>query len=91
MTHHEKMLHLVEVYQQSGLSQRAFCQEQGLKLSQFPYWIQKVRKEKQASSGFVQLSPPEPAAQMEVIYPNGVKVRLPAQDLQLVSRLLHLY
>ncbi|TPE43341.1 IS66 family insertion sequence element accessory protein TnpA [Pontibacter mangrovi] len=91
MTHQEKMLQLVELYEESGLSQRAFCQEQGLKLSQFTYWIHKVRKEKQATSGFVQLSPPEPAAQLEVIYPNGVKVRLPARDLQLVSRLLHLY
>lgn len=85
------MLQLVEMYEQSGQSQRAFCQEQGLKLSQFIYWIHKVRKEKQAMSGFVQVSPPEPVIQLEVIYPNGVKVRVPARDLQLLSRLLHLY
>lgn len=91
MTHQENMLQLVELYEESGLSQRAFCQEQHLKVSQFTYWIHKVRKEKQAASGFLQLSPPEPVAQMEVVYPNGVKVRLPARDLQLLSRLLHLY
>ncbi|QCR22342.1 IS66 family insertion sequence element accessory protein TnpB [Pontibacter sp. SGAir0037] len=91
MTHQEKMLHLVEVYEQSGQSQRAFCQEQGLKVSQFIYWIHKVRKEKQPASGFMQLSAERAASYLEVIYPNGVQVRVDSRDLALVSRLLHLY
>lgn len=85
------MLQLVEMYEQSGQSQRAFCQDQGLKLSQFTYWIHKVRKEKQPASGFIQVTATDPAALLEVLYPNGVKVRVEAQDLQLISRLLHLY
>ncbi|MHB2149702.1 IS66 family insertion sequence element accessory protein TnpA [Calditrichota bacterium LG25] len=33
-------------YQQSGLSQPAFCRQQGLNKSTFLYWLKKYRKEK---------------------------------------------
>ncbi|QCR24516.1 IS66 family insertion sequence hypothetical protein [Pontibacter sp. SGAir0037] len=81
----------MEAYEQSGQSQRAFCQEQGLKVSQFIYWIHKVRKEKQQVSGFMQLSAGPAAAHLEVIYPNGVKIKVPSGDLNTLSRLIRLY
>ena len=62
----------VERWRQSGLSQRAFAQELGIKLATFSYWVSRT-KEAQKKKGFIPLGPGQnfSASEMEITYPNG--------------------
>ncbi|MFS8618089.1 MAG: hypothetical protein FWJ85_14805 [Solitalea sp.] len=84
----EKMLALVAHWRESGLTQKVFCDQVGVTLSKFSYWVAKAREE--SSEGFMQLSGNAPSAMVELTYPNGVKLQATA-DLSLLSRLIHLY
>ena len=85
---------MVAAYEQSGLSQKAFCASAGLNLSRFGYWVRKVRKERETAAGFVKVdtTPPlQPPIELELVYPNGIKLKLQEADLPLISQLLRLY
>jgi hypothetical protein len=88
----EEMLRLVAVYEQSGQSQKAFCESAGINLSRFGYWVRKVRKERATAGGFVRVdtTPPQPATGLELVYPNGVRIKLQEANLPLISQLLRL-
>ena len=78
----------VERWRQSGLSQREFCQQLGMKVATFGYWVSRCKEEKK--TGFVRLAPAG-APELEVTYPNGVRLKIPAGDLSLLSKLIRLY
>ena len=93
MEQQEDMLRLVAVYEQSGVSQKAFCESAGLNLSRFGYWVRKVRKERESVAGFIKVDTaalPIPAPELELLYPNGVKLKLQGANLELISQLLRL-
>jgi len=88
MSLQKKMFALVDEYHQSGLSTKVFCERKGIKSSKFYYWIRKKRD--QNKSGFIKIStagevnsPP-----VELIYPNGVRLQLPASDLDVITELI---
>lgn len=85
--------HLPEQWRQSGLSQRAFCEREGLRLATFSYWR---RKELQAPNPSSTPSAPPPAAKaftevrvepdrrpaadapaIEIHFPDGTRVSIP--------------
>ncbi len=75
------MFGLIEQYKASGLSQKRFCQEHTIAISQFYYWHKRYR-ESQAEQGFVPVKifsgrNKIPVANLEIQYPNGVLLRLP--------------
>lgn len=82
----------VERWRQSGLSQRAFCQEIEMKVATFAYWVSRT-KEAEKKKGFIPLGPGQglSASEMEITYPNGVRVKVAASDLKILSQLIHLY
>lgn len=89
----------VKRWQESGLSQRAFCELSGIKLTTFTYWAYKriARDQQQSNKGFVPLHPPGQASQtvpeglLEIIYPNGVRVKAGSADLKTITNLISLY
>ena len=89
----EEMFPLLEEWENCNESREAFCQRHHLQLSTFGYWRTKYVQANKLprASGFVKLSPPlqDP---LEVEYPNGVKLRLPANtslaDLQALIQLV---
>ena len=87
------MLRLVAAYEQSEQSQRAFCELAGINLSRFGYWVRKIRKERETTGGFVKVDTTlaQPATELELVYPNGVKIKLQEANLALISQLLRLY
>lgn len=86
---HKEMFALYNLWQESGLTQHKFCQEQGIKPSVFNYWIKKFRDPHEASPGFVQMElAPGNAMGIEVLYPNGIVVRLPGTDVGLIRQLV---
>ena len=88
----EAMLKLVEEYQNSGKTQKEFCHDHGLKPSTFSYWIKKKRGLDNPEDGFVKIATDtlsQPA--IEVVFPNGVKVRATKTDLHFIGQLIRIY
>jgi len=72
----EEMFKIVESYYQSGLSQPAFCRQQGLNKSTFLYWLKKYRKEKQNDFLPLQVNAAKTTFNLELNLPNGIKIRI---------------
>jgi transposase-like protein len=89
----EQMYQLVESYQQSGKSQKEFCSQQGIGLAKLNYWISKYRRRQQPLASFIKIETALAAGQqeLEICYPNGVRLKAPGADLSLISQLIHLY
>lgn len=82
----EEMFALIEQWKESSEPRKAFCQKHGLAESTFSYWYSKYRKSTNNSGqpgGFVNVQP-SLHDNLEVVYPNGVKIRLP-QDTSLAD------
>lgn len=74
------MFPIVEAWRDSGLSKRAFCEERGIEKSAFSYWSKRY-KEGNHTGGFIPISfngPDEDKQFIEIQYPNGIVLRLPA-------------
>lgn len=92
MSSPEEMLKLIEDYQKSGLSQKKFCREFGLKPSTFSYWIRKERLKDTSKNGFVKIDTSSVSSEsLEVCYPNGVKIKVDKKDIALVNQLVRTY
>ena len=85
------MLLLVAEWRSSGMTQKAFCREAGIKLGTFSYWVSRSRQGDK--SGFAELLPGKSALakELEVIFPNGVRIKVPSGDVHTLSRLIRLY
>lgn len=90
MSKQEEMYHLVMEYQSSGLSAKEFSRERGLSPSTFNYWVRK-KKQEDCPGGFVKIDTVSSNSHLELIYPNGVRLRTDSADLPLIARLLKLH
>lgn len=92
MSRESKMFELVEEYQRSGLSASAFARRSNVAPSTMGYWIRK-KKSLEKGSGFVEISSERFSAAMEVelIFPNGVQLRMNGGDLSLIAKLVQLH
>jgi len=91
MRTHEQMAAMIAAYYQSGLSLKSFCDQQQIKLPTFLYWRRKLQTKEQ--SAFLPISTAssfsEPSA-IELVYSNGVRIRLPHFDPNQLRQLLQL-
>ncbi|WP_425500402.1 IS66 family insertion sequence element accessory protein TnpA [Sphingobacterium humi] len=86
----ERMLSLVDQWRRSGQTRKDFCLSHGLKVCTLGYWI-KRNDEQNSDPGFKEvLLAPQPSGRIEIVYPNGVKINA-GGDLNMISRLIHLY
>lgn len=84
------MLSMISDWHQSGMSKKRYCEEKGINEATFYYWFSRS-KEKQADSGsFISIDKISNKHEVEVIYPNGVRIKV-EHDLALVSQLIQLY
>ena len=94
----DKMLAHVSAQAQSGMSRKAYCEQNALKPHVLNYWCARSRKSEMAP-GFapVEVSHPDLVGvtareNMELHYPNGVRLLLPAGTaLQHVAAWIRLY
>jgi hypothetical protein len=77
------MYPVIESYLDSGLTQQVFCREHRLSMPVFRYWLAKYRRERRSeqtrtgSGAFIEMSAPAgESAVAELVYPNGVRLRL---------------
>ena len=74
-----QMYHHIETWQQSSLSQKEYCKSIGEAYCVFHYWLQKYKQENGDSpEGFAEVVMPVPAPLLEIVYPSGITLRLPA-------------
>lgn len=86
------MLKLVEDYHNSGKSPKVFCLGHGVKPSTFSYWIKKKRTMDNPEDGFVKIDTNTLSQDtVEIIFPNGVKVKAATADLQFIGQLIRVY
>ena len=87
----QEMFSLVEQWQRSGQSQRYWCDLHGLHPAKFQYWVRKFRAAHAAAPGstFIDLLPvAQSVAMLELHFPSGVVVKLPATALEIVRQLV---
>ncbi|QDH78993.1 IS66 family insertion sequence element accessory protein TnpB [Echinicola soli] len=91
----EEMAALVEEFKTTGLTQKTFSAQKGIGYPKFNYWYRKLEGEhSREPTGFLPVrtrGSSLPAETVEVVYPNGVKLRVPGGDLSLLSNLIKLY
>ena len=85
----EKMLSLIEQWQESGKTQQVFCQEHDLTFSTFYYWLKRYRRGIDENS-FLPVDVSS-GSHIEIRYPGGVVLQLPAETrLSTLKQLLSL-
>ncbi len=85
----EFMMLMVSEWMQNGKIKKAYCAENDLNYAKFQYWV-KRSKEKVADPGsFLELKDSPRESSVEILYPNGVRVRVEA-DIVFVSQLIRL-
>ena len=89
----EYMLAQVEAWRESGLTQRSYCDQAGIKPATFSYWVRKSKNQQEDLIGFIEIKRSSAISEnkYEVIYPNGVAVRLETNNLKELSALINLY
>jgi transposase-like protein len=80
-TREEQMFSLIEKCNESGLSNKQFCEEYDLPQHLFYYWQNKHRsKNSEGEAGFVPVNlngRNKVSGSIEIHYPNGVRLQLP--------------
>ena len=92
MEKESKMFALMASWESSGLTRQEFCKDHDIKLSNFSYWRTRYLRSQSSkkSEHFVKIKPAV-ATSIELIYPNGVKIVLPANsDSATLSTLIRL-
>ena len=69
---------MIQEQAQSGLSKREFCAQKGINLTTFYGWG-KSKRAAERKPAFAQVEVARPAASVEVVLPNGVRVGITHQ------------
>lgn len=81
---------MIADWQRSGKSKKAYCVEKGINEAKFYYWISRSKESASFSETFIAVDKVSKESAIEIIYPNGVRIKA-AKDLGLLSQLIHLY
>jgi len=85
----EMMISLIEQWSESGKTQKVFCQEKGIAIATFYYWLKRHRQRLE-EKGFLPVEISS-GASIEIRYPDGVVLQLPATTkLEIVKQLIRL-
>ncbi|MFO7825219.1 MAG: IS66 family insertion sequence element accessory protein TnpB [Cyclobacterium sp.] len=91
----EEMTRLVREYETSGQTQTCFSEFKGVGFHKYDYWYRKLQREAKLPAGFHKIESGG-ASQVrdcnaELVYPNGVVLRLDRQEPELLSRIIGMY
>lgn len=78
-----EMFPIIEEWESSDENREAFCRRHNVSLSTFSYWRTRYAKSKIGATAhqqgkFIELSPETFEDYLEILYPNGVRLRLPS-------------
>ena len=86
----------IQSWQQSNQSQQQYCRENNLTYHKFVYWISKIRRHQTpADEVFIPVGMKKSStfipADVEITYPNGVRLRVAPGSMEIVGRLIRLF
>ncbi len=84
------MFAMIADWQQSGMSKKRYCAEKGINEATFYYWYSRNKESISSSGSFISIDRTSKKREVEVIYPNGVRIKADT-DLSLLSQLILLY
>jgi transposase-like protein len=89
------MFSLIKSCQESGLSNKDFCQQHGIGAAMFYYWLKKLKdSELDKPERFIPVQVKKEKGQsdpIEITYPNGVRIKLNhTRDLSVIRILIGL-
>lgn len=84
------MVAMIEDWRSSGKSKKQYCLEKGINEAKFYYWYSRSKETESSTTGFIELGKISDIKAVEVVYPNGVILKV-NNDLLLLSQLIHLY
>ena len=73
----KQMFSHIQKWEQTSLSQKDYCKEQGIKMHIFSYWLDKYRKQFSKNNDFVQINGLNTKGDIHLHFPNGVELILP--------------
>lgn len=79
------MFPIIAEWKSSNENQRQFCQSRGIKPSVFSYWHKRYLEDGSMDNNFFTEILPQVQEQIEVCYPNGVHIKLPASGNALAT------
>lgn len=90
------MVSIIREWEQSGQSQKVFCQARNIAHSKFYYWLRKLRNQQapdnQADFIAVHIRQNKNAVDLDIQYPNGVILKLHSPvDLVMLKTLLQIF
>ena len=91
----EEMHHHIESWQQSKTTQKQYCIINHLAYHKFIYWLQKVRAVQNPPEGIFIPVKTRPAIrtsvpEVEITYPNGVRLRFSPENFEHIRGLIRL-
>ncbi|WP_121965230.1 hypothetical protein [Myroides sp. N17-2] len=94
MSKQEIMYSHVENWKASGLTQVKYCESVGLKIENFSYWVVKYKSglSQSVDSDFITVTRDQVVRvqEYEIMYPNGVKLRVHTDNLNELYSLVNL-
>lgn len=85
-----QMFAMIADWQRSGMSKKRYCAENGINEATFYYWFSRSKENDAAGGSFISIDKACRNSAVEVIYPNGIRIKVEA-DLGLLSQLIRLY
>ena len=75
-------LNMIQQWQQSGLSQKAFCASNDIAYHVFHYWYKVFKREQRSGGSFlpINIKPACSAEQIIIRSNNGIELQLPLTD-----------
>ncbi len=85
------MRHAVQQWRESGLTQKAYCEKLGIKRTTFANWVK--RSKAKPGIGFIAITPPAQPTPggIELIYPNGVRLKTSSPGKHILSELIRIW
>ena len=86
----------IQAWQRSDQSQLRYCRENNLTYHKFVYWLSKIRrKENPVDQAFIPVGMKPSVSffpsDLEITYPNGVRLRMASSSMEIVGRLIRLF
>ena len=85
----------VLTWKQGKETQLEYCRQNNLAYHKFIYWLSKFRSRQNAlEPGFITVQMNRPVhstvPELEIAYPNGVRIRVPSGDIQFIGQLIRI-
>lgn len=93
-TKRAQMLAMINEYEKGEESQIEYCTRIGIKIHCFRYWLNRYKQARESEAGFVRVTVDShiPSSDIELRFPNGVRVCLGQQpNSELLAQLIRMW